>query len=144
MNAVYINPSDPPPSFYFIFILHSYYLIIHSMLRQWSHISRRFSTTIFDKILARQIPSQAVYEDELVAVTPCSSTPSRMWLHRHQFMFSSSPKSKTVSPASLKYAIHQIGRITPRCIAGAHASEGPLDCSAIGSGEGLSAGDKLG
>jgi hypothetical protein len=57
MQFTLIHLTHPHPSTF------SHLIHIKHMLSHWSRLSRRFSTTIFDKILAKNIPSQAVYED---------------------------------------------------------------------------------
>ena len=72
------------------------------MLANIGRLSQRFSTTIFDKILTKQIPSQPVYEDELVGQPSRRSTHLGTWPRRRRSTCSSSPSKKTVSLASQK------------------------------------------
>lgn len=56
--------------------------------------SRYFSTTIFDRLLDKSIPSQAVYEDELVVMKINRFMLLRISCLRLQCMCSSYPKSR--------------------------------------------------
>ena len=59
----------------------------------------KFTTTVFDKILDRTIPSHSVYEDEHVIIARSRSMPSKISIPRPQFISLSSPKLETDSPA---------------------------------------------
>lgn len=63
----------------------------------------RFSTTIFDKILNKSIPSQSVYEDEQVSLIFSRFMLSKMWILKLLFIFSLSQKIKMDFQEFLKY-----------------------------------------
>ena len=82
----------------FMFFMHWLLITMFGLVR---NSLSRFSTTIFDKILNKSIPSQAVYEDEHVKHYIWRFMLSKMCSHKHLFISLSFPKKRTVLSAFL-------------------------------------------